>query len=369
MGRSGGRRVAVLVGVLERGAQGPQAAAALGGGREGAVDRVAERGGEIGAPARQRLEWTADPAGGLGRVGAADGIVPGEGLVQDEGQRVDVRRLARGLAFGLLRGHVGQRAEDVARAGEDVLAGHAGAAEVGQLGRLVGLLAAIRDEHVVGLDVAVDHAAGVGVGERTAEGDADLEHLAVEEAPVGDQARERAALDELRDEIHRPVANARLVQGHDRGVREAGADECLAHRPLAVVPGSEGDPLQGHLALQQLVRGAPHDAEAARPEALVQAVALQYQLTGGRGGGGGAPEDAPRRGLERGLGRCAALDQGPLRVHRIGRSPSRAALLAGRAQKRVWMSAKLQENGLTGAPVILRLLVKYLQRKGTFVVL
>ena len=349
--------------------KGPEPAAALGPGHQGCVDRVAEGGGKIRAPPPQRLDRTADPAGGLRRVVAAHGVVAGEGLIQDQGQRVDVRGLARGLAFGLLRGHVGERPEDVAGAREDVLAGEARTAEVGQLRRLGGLLAPVRDEHVLGLDVAVDDAAGVGVGEGPTEGDADLEHLAVEDAPIRDQACERGAFDQLGDQVHGAVADARLVQRHDRGVRQAGARERLTHRPLAVVPGSEGDPLQGHLALQQLVRGPPHDAEAARAEALVQPVALQHELPGGRGAGRRAPEDAPRGRLERRLGWCAALDQCPLRVHRIARSPWEPALLARGVRKWVGMSAKLQENGLTGAPVILRLLVKCLQKECTFVVL
>ena len=211
------------------------AAAGPGRGRQGAVDRVGERGGQIGAAAPERVDGTADPAGRLGRVGAADGVDPGQRLVQDEGQRVEVRRLCGGLAFGLLGGHVGERPEDVAGAGEDVLAHQARAAEVGQLRGLGGLLAAVRYQHVLGLDVAVDDATGVGVGECAAEGDADLEHLAVGEAALGDQAPQRAALDELGDQEHRAVADARLVQGHYRGVGQAGADERLAHRPLAVV--------------------------------------------------------------------------------------------------------------------------------------
>ena len=51
--------------------------------------------GEVGAPPAQRLDRKADPASGVRRVGTADGVLPRERLVQDKGQRVDVRRLTR----------------------------------------------------------------------------------------------------------------------------------------------------------------------------------------------------------------------------------------------------------------------------------
>ena len=89
--------------------------------------------------------------------------------------------------------------------------------------------------------------------------------------------------------------------------------------------GAEGDPLERHLALEQLVGGPPHDAEAARAEALVQAVALEHQLGGGRARRRGAPEDAPRGRLERRVGRAPGgaisvrCESTGLRVRRGGR--------------------------------------------------
>ena len=272
------RDEALVERLLEREAQLPDAGARPRGGRERAVQRVGEKAREIPAPARERLNAPADAPCGGGGSGAAHGVDPAEGLVQDEGERVEVGLLAHLAPLGLLGGHVGERPEDVAGAREDVLAGEAGATEVGQLGGRVVLLGRARDEHVLGLDVAVYDAAAVGVGEGAGERDPDLEHLLVGEALLGDQAPERLALDELGDQVHGAVLGARLVQGDDRRMAKARGDERLAHRPLAVPARAEGDALERHLAVQELVVGAPHHAEAARPEAVLQAVAPEHQL-------------------------------------------------------------------------------------------
>ena len=68
------------------------------------------------------------------------------------------------------------------------------------------------DQHVLGLDVSVDDAAGVGVVERLAEIGTDLADLAVAERALADQRVEGRAVDELGDEQGAAVLLTHLVE-------------------------------------------------------------------------------------------------------------------------------------------------------------
>ena len=75
-------------------------------------------------------------------------------------------------------------------------------------------------------------------------------------------------MDQLGDQVEGVLLGARLVQDDDRRVRQARSGERLAACALAVdrIPTRpERDPLDRHLAVQQLVVGAPHHAEAPAP--------------------------------------------------------------------------------------------------------
>ena len=123
------------------------------------------------------------------RCGPPDRVDAAQRLVQDERQRVQVGRRAGRQSLGLLGGHVRGGADHVARAGQRVAAEHARDAEVGQPGELRRRGRALGDEHVGGLDVAVDHALGVRVRERVAQRDPDLDDVAVRQPAVGEQLR------------------------------------------------------------------------------------------------------------------------------------------------------------------------------------
>ena len=86
-----------------------------------------------------------------------NGRCAGERLVQDDAQRVDVRRLGRGLAARLLGAEVVDGAHRHARQRQLRLVERAGDAEVGDLHAPVAA-----DQHVRGLDVAVDDARARG---------------------------------------------------------------------------------------------------------------------------------------------------------------------------------------------------------------
>ena len=83
-------------------------------------------------------------------------------------------------------------------------------------------------EHVAGLDVAVDDAAAVGVGQRVAQRDADAQHVAVGQRAVAHELGERAPAHELGDEVDGLVVAPGLVQGDDPRVRQARRRERLA---------------------------------------------------------------------------------------------------------------------------------------------
>jgi hypothetical protein len=87
--------------------------------------------------------------------------LPSEHLVEHAPQAVDVApAVDRTLAAGLLRAHVGRRADRSARLGEPIVTGglhRGGDTEVGD-DRLI-----VLEQDVLRLDVAVDHAVAVGV--------------------------------------------------------------------------------------------------------------------------------------------------------------------------------------------------------------
>jgi hypothetical protein len=84
----------------------------------------------------------------------------GQALEQQAAKRVDVGARVHRAVVQLLRGHVVQRAQQLARTGQSRHAGSLlGQTEVGQQRMLV--VARSREQHVGGLDVAVHQPAGV----------------------------------------------------------------------------------------------------------------------------------------------------------------------------------------------------------------
>ena len=129
---------------------------------QGAGQRVVHRLGHVAGDPHLRNRRD-EPLGddGLGG-GAGEGRLPGQHLVQDAGQAVEIGAAVHvGVAGRLLRAHVGRRAHDHAGLGERAVAAQRLAdAEVGHQGR------AFVEQDVLGLDVAVDHVVAVGVVQR-----------------------------------------------------------------------------------------------------------------------------------------------------------------------------------------------------------
>ncbi len=131
---------------------------------------------------------------------------------------------------------------------------------------------------VLGLDVAVDDAARVGVVERLAEVGADLADFAVGELAGVGEAGQGRALDQLADQQRVAVLLAELVEGDDAGMVEPGRGLGLAQDPpagLALLL----DRLDRDRALEATVPGLVDDAEAAAADAALDQEAVENEGT------------------------------------------------------------------------------------------
>jgi hypothetical protein len=131
------------------------------------------------------------------RVLALEGQLADGELVQHDAAREHVGAEVELLAEHVLGRHVRRRAEQLPGHGHALRVDHLRDAEVGQLDHPVG-----PDHHVLRLDVAVQDAVAVGVGQRAA----DLRHhhraeLGEARRVIGDELLERRALDELGDDV------------------------------------------------------------------------------------------------------------------------------------------------------------------------
>ncbi len=291
--------------------------AVAGGGleREGLeADRLEGRrkGGEEGSGARDvplphRIE---DAAGRL----ADDRRSSGEDAIERRPQRVDVAVRAERVEFAgrLLGWHVGGGADGTAGDGEIVTgcgrraqrALHAGdragvtAGRPGQAPVHHERLPVLPQHHVAGLEVAMQDAAAVGVGDRLADVDesaqqaAELEAGIVGRRPGGprpveavDGLLEAVAADESH-RVERPAVGMtpQAVDRHDARMLEAAGDLRLEQKPDAagrIVREPPPDLLERHLTIELPVLGHRHLAEPAGGMGTEDAEA---PLDAGRGG-------------------------------------------------------------------------------------
>ena len=138
---------------------------------------------------------------------AREGPLPGQHLVEDDAERELVAPEVDDLAPRLLRRHVGHRPEDdplLAQGRERgrpgvgwIVAGDLvpGQAEVEELG-----VAVLRQEDVLGLDVAVDDSLPVRRREAFRHLQPDVESLPERQRPLGQRLAQRLAFQKLLDE-------------------------------------------------------------------------------------------------------------------------------------------------------------------------
>jgi hypothetical protein len=230
--------------------------------------------------------------GGLagGAVGHRDAgaVVAGSGAGQ-EGLAIGRRWRIAGLGRG---GHDA----GCGRGGHDAGLAQLGQAEVEHLDRVV-----VGDHDVGGLDVAVKDALGVGGGQGVGDGDEGVEGLARRHGALGpDALAQGPALDQLHDQEVLAVLGQDVEQGDHARVRDRGRGPGLAQHAgaaLRVVGQGAGQKLDGDVAVEALVAGAPDLAHGAFAEAGQQAVGPDELPGGGHGGivaGFARPHPVPR---------------------------------------------------------------------------
>ena len=245
------------------------------------------------APSRIRVETAPDDVGQLRwraddrwrrrslRLGQGDRVVglvrrpAGEHLGQHDPDAVDVDRRPRRLAAELLRREVAQRAGDGPGRRQSAFGvlHDPGDAEVDQPGSAVGF-----DQDVARLDVAMDDASLVGVGERLCDLRRDPGGFRGRQGTVApDPVAQRLARDELEDHRRRRVVDVDIVDGDDARMRQRrrGAGllfEARAHgrvrEEVAVEHLDRDRPIEHRVARQ------PDLGAAAIGQALLEHVAL-----------------------------------------------------------------------------------------------
>ncbi len=154
--------------------------------------------------------------GDLDERRAAIGRHARQAVVEQRAERVDVCAAVERSPLRLLRRDVVAGAEHASGVGQRGLVVDARDAEVGQLRVPVG-----RQQDVVRLDVAVDHAALVGVGQGVGHLHRDRERLGEgQRALQRDALVQVAAVDELAHDERTPIGLAAVDDGHDARVRE-----------------------------------------------------------------------------------------------------------------------------------------------------
>ena len=222
------------------------------------------------------------------RADSAEGELARDHLVEDDAQGENVRGLPEGRPAGLFGAHVGGRPDDGSdhrpRRGEariqgrgprlDLRPGDPGALlladrarrqpEIQELGVAVG-----RDHDVVGLDVAVDDVRAVGVAQALGDLQGDLDRAQEVELLAGDQLADGLALDELHDDVGRPLGLPDVIDLGDGGMGHGRGRPGLLKEPSQPVGirrqlGLDG--LDRHGAVQALIDGPVDDAHPARAD-------------------------------------------------------------------------------------------------------
>ena len=217
-----------------------------------------------GGPARpRRLGELVDDAV-HDRLGIArEGRFADDAFVEERAQGVDVGPSVDVAAGDLLRAEVAERAHQHARARHAALAGRPRQAEVHHAHADAESLLA-RHHDVLGLDVAVHHAARVAVVQGLGGLDADVDDVAELRVLPQERAQVRA-LHQRHDEVERVVVPAEVVDRDDGRVVHLRHQLRLALEALLGLGAQLGrrDQLDGDVAIEPRVAGAIDDPHAA----------------------------------------------------------------------------------------------------------
>ena len=198
---------------------------------------------------------------------AREGRLPGEAFIEDRPERVEVGPPVEAAGRDLLRAEVRHGAHERAGLREAVLGGREREAEVHHPGADMARVVARRHD-VLGLDVAVDDAAGVAVVERLGDLRPDVEDVAEAERAFAQERPQIRARQDRHDEEQGPFVPPEVVDGHDAGVVHLGHDLGLALEALlGVLREVAGrDELDRDLAVQDGILRAIDDAHPAAPQ-------------------------------------------------------------------------------------------------------
>jgi hypothetical protein len=192
--------------------------------------------------------------------------------VQDDSERVDIGRGRDFFTLRLLRRHVRGSSHQRARIREGVRAGHARNAEIGDL-----RAALLVEDDVRRLQVAVDQAPVVGLGEPSRDLCRDPLALGVVQRPPGSEpVFQRAAGKMLEDHV-RPAVRPPIVE-KPADVRMGERCDRLGLALEALGVGVRSEQLQRNLSVELCVVRQPHLRHAARAELPLEAVSAADHL-------------------------------------------------------------------------------------------
>ena len=251
--------------------------AALARGRaQRAVERRAQLGRQVAAAPCERRQDHADAPRGRGRGARADRVDARQRLVEHEAERVEVARSSTARARGLLRRHVGERADDVAGARERRPRRPGGRRRSRSAWPRRGASRRSGTITFCGLTSRWITPRSWAWASASASASPIRSTSRSGQRAGGLELRERAALDQLGDEVAAAVLLAGVEQRDDRGVVEPRDRARLARARSAARP-SAGIDLDRDRAAEALVARRVDGAEAAGAEARAQPVAAQRQ--------------------------------------------------------------------------------------------
>jgi hypothetical protein len=246
----------------------------------GILREALENGGlqllaDVGPERPHRLRQLVDDAIEDGLHLAREGRLAGEAFVEHRSERIYVRAPVEGPRGDLLGAEIYDRPDERPGLRETVLGRREREAEVHHarpdLARVVA-----RGHDVLGLDVAVDDAAGVAVVERVGDLRPDVEDVAEAQRALAEELPEVRGRQHRHDEEERPLVAAEVVDRHDGRMVHLRDDLSLALEAflgvLREVPGR--DELDGDVAVQDRVLRPVDDAHPAAPQLREDLVAV-----------------------------------------------------------------------------------------------
>ena len=237
------------------------------------IDQIGEIGGNPWIVfADRRLHMAADPDRRLHRRGPEEWRTPGEHFVEQGAEGEEVGAMVHRLAEGLLGRHGagGTQQGSLDRDGR-VAVGHQvfGQAEVEDLG------AAVLDQHhVLGLQVPVHDALGMGHGEATAHIPARLDRPQDIQGTLAENGGEILPLHQLHDDPVGPMGGQDIVDLDDGGMVQPGGGAGLAAKSFAspLLLSAAADLFQRNETIESFVIGTIHTTHSSHAEEGIDSV-------------------------------------------------------------------------------------------------